>query len=41
MIPPDGQRLFAERMGATASSLAASHVAMVSERTKMAAKSVK
>ena len=37
MIPPDAQRLFAKRMGATVSSLAASHVAMVSHPDEVAA----
>jgi pimeloyl-ACP methyl ester carboxylesterase len=37
MIPPDGQRLFAKRMGATVSSVAASHVAMVSHPEEVAA----
>jgi pimeloyl-ACP methyl ester carboxylesterase len=30
-IPPDAERLFAQRMGATASSVASSHVPMVSQ----------
>ena len=30
MVPPDAQRLFAKRMGATVTTLAASHAAMVS-----------
>jgi hypothetical protein len=30
MVPPDAQRLFAKRMGATVSTIAASHAAMVS-----------
>ncbi len=30
-IPPDAQRLFASRMGATITEVASSHVAMVSQ----------
>ena len=30
MIPPDAQRFMAQRMGATISSVAASHVSMIS-----------
>ena len=30
MIPPDGERFFAQRMGATVSEVASSHVPMLS-----------
>ncbi|HTD49332.1 MAG TPA: alpha/beta hydrolase [Acidimicrobiia bacterium] len=35
-IPPDAQRLFAQRMGATSTEVAASHVAMVSHPEEVA-----
>jgi pimeloyl-ACP methyl ester carboxylesterase len=35
-IPPDVERLFAQRMGATTTEVAASHVAMVSRPTEVA-----
>jgi pimeloyl-ACP methyl ester carboxylesterase len=35
-IPPDAERLFAERMGATITEVAASHVAMVSHPQEVA-----
>ena len=37
VIPPDAQRLFAGRMGATTTELASSHVAMVSHPAEVAA----
>jgi pimeloyl-ACP methyl ester carboxylesterase len=37
MLPPDAQRAFAKRMGATVQSLAASHAAMVSHPDEVAA----
>lgn len=36
IIPPDAQRLFAKRMGATVSSVAASHVALISQPAAVA-----
>lgn len=36
IIPPDAQRLFAKRMGATVSSVASSHVAMISQPAAVA-----
>jgi pimeloyl-ACP methyl ester carboxylesterase len=36
VIPPDAERLFAQRMGATVVELASSHVAMVSHPTEIA-----
>jgi pimeloyl-ACP methyl ester carboxylesterase len=36
-IPPDGERLFAQRMGATTTEVASSHVAMVSHPEEVAA----
>ena len=37
VIPPDAQRLFAGRMGATTTELTSSHVAMVSHPAEVAA----
>lgn len=37
MLPPDAQRFFAERMGATVTSLAGSHASMVSHPDAVAA----
>jgi pimeloyl-ACP methyl ester carboxylesterase len=36
-IPPDAERMFAQRMGATTIELASSHVAMVSHPDEVAA----
>jgi len=36
VIPPDAERLFAQRMGATVVELASSHVAMVSHAEEIA-----
>jgi hypothetical protein len=36
-MPPDAQRLFAGRMGATTTELTSSHVAMVSHPAEVAA----
>jgi pimeloyl-ACP methyl ester carboxylesterase len=41
MVPPDAQRLFAKRMGATVTTLAASHAAMVSHPDAVASFIVK